>query len=147
MLAGFFGNDTILGGSHDDQLLGGEGNDSLAGGNDIDRLVGGVGDDTLNGGPGRDIFAYESALDGHDLIVGFDGNPAGDQDFLDIDALFDSLGVATAGRAARVQASDRGAAVDIRVDTDGNGTFDLFAATLQTPDAVTIGVDVILGNF
>jgi Ca2+-binding RTX toxin-like protein len=123
-----------------DELRGGDGSDTLDGGEGDDILIGGAGNDTY-------IFAYESALDGHDLIVGFDGNPAGDQDFLDIDALFDSLGVATAGRAARVQASDRGAAVDIRVDTDGNGTFDLFAATLQTPDAVTIGVDVILGNF
>ncbi|HEX6092062.1 MAG TPA: hypothetical protein VFZ07_01850, partial [Dongiaceae bacterium] len=86
------------------------------------------------------------ALDGRDLIAGFDGNPVGDQDFLDMDALFDSLGVATADRAARVQATDRGAAVDIRVDTNGDGTFDLFAATLQTPDAITVGADIVVGS-
>ncbi len=146
ILAGFSGDDTIAGGSHDDQLLGGEGNDSLSGGNHIDRLIGGAGDDTLSGGLGRDFYEYESILDGHDLIVGFDGNPAGDQDFLDMDALLDSLGVATADRAARIRATDRGAAVDIRVDTDGDGTFDLFAATLQTADAITVGVDVVVGT-
>jgi hypothetical protein len=36
--------------------------------------------------------------------------------------------------------------VDIRVDTDGDRAFDLFAATLQTPDAITIGADIVTGT-
>jgi hypothetical protein len=36
--------------------------------------------------------------------------------------------------------------VEIRVDTDGDTTFDLFVATLNTADAVTVGQDVLVGT-
>jgi hypothetical protein len=37
----------------------------------------------MNGGPGNDIFQFESGF-GTDTITGFDANPAGGQDQLDI---------------------------------------------------------------
>ena len=93
-----------------------------------------------------DQFFYEGVLDGHDLIRGFDGNSTGGQDLVDFESLFDSLGTATADREGRVQISDRGAAVDVRLDTDGDGSFELFAVTIQTSDAVTIGRDILVGG-
>jgi Ca2+-binding RTX toxin-like protein len=146
-LDGEDGNDTLLGGANRDFLAGGAGNDSLDGGAGDDFFFGDIGDDTMAGGAGRDIFFYSTVLDGHDLIRGFDGNPVGDQDVLDLEDLFNDLGVGTeAERAARVQITDRGANVDVRVDADGNGSFDLFVATLQTTDTITVSGDMSLGG-
>jgi Ca2+-binding RTX toxin-like protein len=145
-LGGGAGADTIVGGVGRDTLLGGDSNDKLDGGVDDDRLSGGAGDDTLTGGAGFDIFFHNAVTDGHDLITGFDGNASGGQDFLDLDALFDSLGIATADRADRVLFTDRGSSVEVRIDTDLNGTPDAHVATLVTPDVITVGVDIVLGT-
>ena len=90
-----------------------------------------------------------SPLDGHDIISGFDGDAAGGQDTLNLDALFDGLGVArAANRAARVSIADNGSSVDVPVDADGNAAngFELTAVTLVTTDAVVLGQDVLLGS-
>jgi hypothetical protein len=117
-------------------------------GNEGDNLIiGAQGDDNITAGSGNDVIAYTGALDGHDVINGFDADPLGGQDTFNLDWLFDSLGVATADRAARVQITDRGAAVDIRIDVDGDGaSFELFAATVVTPATLTKGDDVVLGT-
>ncbi len=140
------GNDTLGGGAGNDLLIGSWGNDSLAGGTGADTLAGEFGDDTIAGGAGADRILYGMTLHGHDLILGFDGNAAGGQDILDLDGLFDSLAVAAGDRAARVQVTDKGPAVEVRVDTDGDLTFDLFVATIRTPDAITVGQDVLVGS-
>ncbi len=146
-LNGADGNDTINGGGGVDSILGGKGNDKLSGGTGNDLILGGEGNDTLSGGTGADSFFYDSLADGHDLIVGFDGNANGGRDVLDLETLFNDLGVGTeAERIARVQITDRGAAVDVRIDTDGNGSFDLLAVTLQTPDVIVAGVDISVGG-
>ncbi len=72
-------------------------------------MFGGEGDDTITGGAGNDRIFYTNQFDGHDLIIGFDGNPIGGQDVLDLDALFDSLGVKTEDRAGRISIVDKGA--------------------------------------
>ena len=137
----------ILGGASRDILDGGAGNDSLDGGTGDDFFFGDIGDDTMTGGAGTDIFGYNTVLDGHDLIRAFDGNPTGGQDILDLEELFNALGAGNeAERAARVQITDRGANVDVRVDTDNNGSFDLFVATLQTTDTITVSGDLSLGG-
>ena len=156
-LVGGGGNDELSGGDGNDNLDGGAGNDTLGGGLGNDVLVGGIGndifngargDDTLTGGTGSDEFRYTSVLDGHDVIVGFDGNAAGGQDTLDLDLLFDSLGVLTADRAGRVSIFDKGASVDVFVDTDGNlfNGFELTVATLKTADVITAGPDILVGT-
>ena len=153
-LGGGAGNDSLLGGSGNDKIDGGAGNDGILGGADNDYLVGGTGDDTIvgelgndtiTGGTGSDLIYYTSVLDGHDVIIGFDGNAAGGQDVLDLSSLFGALAVPTADRAARVSIIDKGASVEIKVDTNGDLNFDLHVATLKTADAISIGPDIVVG--
>ena len=100
------------------------------------------GDDVINlaQGGGNDVVRYTSVLDGHDIVNGFSSGAVG-PDVFDLDGLFDSLGVATSDRAARVQIVDNGPTVDVNIDVDGSGTFGLTAATLVTPNPVTVGTD------
>jgi Ca2+-binding RTX toxin-like protein len=114
------------------QLFGRDGGDVLIGSAGNDSLEGGTGNDELDGGLGNDSFRYSSPLDGHDVIDNFDGNASGGQDTLNLDALFDGLGVAAADRAGRVAIADHGATVDVAIDLDGNTAngFELTAATL-----------------
>jgi Ca2+-binding RTX toxin-like protein len=145
-LSGLIGDDTLIGGAGNDLLLASWGNDSLLGGAGSDTIAGDFGDDTIIGGAGADVILYGMVFHGHDLIAGFDGNAAAGQDILDLDALFDSLGLAAADRAARVQIIDKGSVVELRVDTQGDQNFDLFVATIRTPDAITVGEDVLVGS-
>jgi Ca2+-binding RTX toxin-like protein len=129
-------------------LLGGDGDDIIFGSVGGDTIDGGAGDDLLFGNGGSDTFRYSDPLDGHDLVVDFDGDAAGGQDVLDLDGLFDTLGVAEPDRAGRVSVTDGGSVVDISIDSDGNAAngFELKAVTLTTTDAVTVGQDVLLGS-
>ena len=130
------------------QLLGGAGDDIILGSAGDDLIDGGAGDDVVFGNSGSDTFRYSDPLDGHDLIAGFDGDAAGGQDVLDLDAMFDKLGIAEADRAARVSLTDSGSAVDVAIDADGDAAngFELKAVTLITADAVALGQDVILSS-
>jgi Ca2+-binding RTX toxin-like protein len=146
-LFGDSGNDTITGSAGADSIIGGSGNDLLRGGSGDDTISGGAGNDRIVGGPGNDTIQYSSALDGHDVIDGFDGNATGGQDVIDLDLLFDNLGV-VAGREARVSINDKGGFVNIAIDADGdagNG-FELKIATLNTTDDITVGQDVLVGS-
>lgn len=153
-LSGGGGDDLIFGGSGADTLVGGTGADTIAGGSGDDLFIGGHGDDVINllPGGGSDIVRYASALDGHDVVDGFGASGVG-RDFIDLDPLLDSLGVATGDRSGRVQIVDNGSTVDINIDADGdigNG-FELALATLATSGAITAGTGaddhVQLGTF
>ncbi len=144
-LLGGAGNDKIDGGAGNDGLLGEAGNDVLIGGTGNDELVGGPGNDTITGGAGNDIIYYLDVFDGHDTVIGFDGNPAGGQDVLNLNGLFSALSVSVSDRAARVSIVDKGASVEIAVDTNGDLNFDLHVATLKTADQITIGQDIFVG--
>jgi hypothetical protein len=113
-----------------------------------DTITGGAGNDELDGGAGNDAFRYTGPLDGHDVIDNFDGTAAGGQDTLNLDALFDSLGVAAADRSGHVSIVDHGGSVDVAIDADGNAAngFELTAVTLNTNDTITVGQDVLLGT-
>jgi Ca2+-binding RTX toxin-like protein len=139
IVIGSAGNDAIDGGAGDDVLLGGAGNDTIAGG---------AGDDLILGDSGNNTFVVSSPLEGHDIISGFDGDALGGQDTLNLDALFDGLGVAAADRAGRVSIADNGSSVDVSVDADGNAAngFEFTVATLITNDAISANQDVILGS-
>jgi Ca2+-binding RTX toxin-like protein len=142
------GEDIVIGSAGNDAIDGGAGNDVLFGGDGNDTISGGGGDDLIFGDSGNDTFVVSSPLDGQDIISGFDGDAAGGQDTLNLDALFDGLGVAAADRTARVSVADNGGSVNVSVDADGNAAngFEFVVATLNTADAVTVGSDVIVSN-
>ena len=144
-LLGGDGNDKLDGGIGNDGLLGGAGNDNLIGGAGNDELVGEFGNDTITGGAGNDIIYYLDVFDGHDTVIGFDGNPAGGQDVFNLNNLFSALSVSVGDRAARVSIVDKGASVEIAVDTNGDLNFDLHVATLKTADVITVGPDIFVG--
>jgi Ca2+-binding RTX toxin-like protein len=145
-LLGGAGNDRLDGGAGDDGLVGGSGNDNLIGGAGNDEIVGEAGNDTITGGAGNDIIYYLDVVDGLDTVVGFDGNPAGGQDVLNLNNLFSHLSVPVGDRAARVSIVDKGASVEVLVDTNGDLMFDLHVATLKTADPITVGQDVLVGS-
>ena len=121
-LFGGAGNDTLNGGDGNDTLHGGAGNDTINGGLGDDVVIGGTGNDTIDVSQGNDVVKITTNLDGNDVINGFDdAGGAGAQDYVDLDALFDSLGVASGSRVGRVQVSDGGADVLVTVDLTGNG--------------------------
>jgi hypothetical protein len=98
-----------------------------------------AGADTISIASGNDRLLYLSTDDVLDTIIGFDNNPSGGQDLVDLDALSDSLGVAAASRAGRVQLVDTGPDVRVNIDADGgagNG-FELSLLTFQAMPNLT----------
>ncbi len=146
-LNGTSGGDYISGGDGNDSLFGKGGNDVLFGGAGADSLDGGEGDDVLLGGAGADVIdvslgtnlvIYESVLDAGDTIKGFDA--AQGHDIISLDPLLDSLGVATADRASRIGVEKNGNVHTLRVDTTGDGSFDLMVATVNVINGEILNV-------
>ncbi|MAL80832.1 MAG: hypothetical protein CMN55_17310, partial [Sneathiella sp.] len=106
-LTGGGGDDRLYGYGGADELIGGAGNDLIRGGDSDDSITGGEGNDLLFGGAGADVFFYQSVTDGHDRIEGFD--PVVDGDVINLDTLFDSLGINDPGTAA----ADRAALISL----------------------------------
>lgn len=88
---------TLDGGGGADTLNGGGGIDTINGGGGADTIIGGAGNDIMDGGGGNDVFVFTTAF-GNDRITGFDENPTGGQDLLDISA----LGITAANFASQV---------------------------------------------
>ena len=105
--------DTLNGNGGDDTLIGNGGVDSLNGGAGNDILIGGAGNDVMNGGSGNDTFVFAPGF-GSDVIGGFDANPAGGQDRLDLSA----LGITAATFAASVTIADIGAHMVVTIGAD-----------------------------
>ncbi|QCI12535.1 heme peroxidase [Pseudomonas putida] len=134
-LLGGDGNDTLFGGVGLDTLQGGNGNDFLNGAAGNDSVTGGAGNDTLVASDGNDIFLFGAGF-GVDQVVGFDANPAGGQDRLDVSG----LGITAATFAARVSITDVGA--DTLVSIGAADSIRLVGVA----DATTVTVaDFILG--
>jgi len=94
--------------------VGDAGDNEITGGAGNDYIVGEGGDDTLTGGAGDDRFTYESAgVDGDDIIKDFGAN--GDDDVIDLTALFEDLGIDAADRADHVIFNEAGGNTTITV--------------------------------
>ena len=85
----------------------------IRGGVGNDTLTGGAGNDTLVGGLGNDTFMFGAGF-GNDSVTGFDANPAGGQDLLNIAA----LGVTAANFAANVTIADVGTDTLVTIGAD-----------------------------
>jgi hypothetical protein len=90
------GRSVLNGDGGDDIIISGDNGDDLYGNGGQDVLIGRGGDDHLTGGADRDLFLFENAVtDGNDTIFDFN---AAEGDIMNLDALFDALGVASADR-------------------------------------------------
>ena len=108
---GGFGNDVIAGSAASDVINGGAGNDQLTGNAGADTLRGGGGVDTLTPGNGNDIVLAGAGDTGTATVVGFDSNPAGGQDLIDLRG----LGVTVANFATSVARTQVGANTRITI--------------------------------
>ena len=148
-ISGGDGDDNLNGQDGDDVLFGGAGSDNLDGGLGNDMLIGGAGSDTIDVAQGTNLLIYESLLDGGDTITGF--NAGADHDSVSLDVLFDSLAVATADRQSRIEVETNGDTHTVRIDTTGDGVFDMMLATIEDINGNVLNVgqddsDVVYGS-
>ena len=163
------GNDTVLGGAGEDQLFGTSGSnilngqggdDRINGGSDNDRMLGGNGDDTLisgegtdvlRGDSGRDVFVFGSIADtgtgsARDRILAWEDGA----DLIDL-AGFGPLAVSASGAmgggtaSVWFQAVSGGAQTMLRIDADGDGSFDGQVLLVRADPALLDQNDLILG--
>jgi Ca2+-binding RTX toxin-like protein len=80
------GNDTITDNTSANALYGGLGNDSLNASGGNDRVTGDAGNDFIIPGAGNDLVGYRPGAFGADTVSGFDANPVGGQDLIDVSA-------------------------------------------------------------
>ncbi|WP_137819718.1 peroxidase family protein [Pseudomonas sp. 2FG] len=135
LVYGGVGNFTGTGNGLANVLRGGVGNDVLSGGNGNDVLFGGAGNDTLIGGAGNDTFVFAAGF-GTDSVQGFDANPAGGQDVLNIAA----LGVTAANFAASVTIADVGADTLVTIGAGSIRLVGIVDAATVTQTDFTLGV-------
>jgi hypothetical protein len=143
ILNGTAGDDALFGGDGADIIDGAGGNDSITGNGNNDLITAGNGDDDE-----QDTFIYTSAtLDGKDILTGFDNLGTGtDHDTVNLDALFDNLGTATASRASAVvltqDASNVVLTIDGVSDTVFSVTFTNSASNLVSDFNVSTDIQV-----
>ncbi|MFT6558387.1 MAG: Ca2+-binding RTX toxin-like protein [Sneathiella sp.] len=110
----------LAGGDANEIIIGGDEADTISGGDGDDTLIGGEGNDVLDAGDGDDTFHYSDAdTDGDDIILNFE---EGD-DTINLDAVFDELGIAPDARADMVNLTlDSGNTV---ITVDGQSDFSI----------------------
>ncbi len=130
-LFGGDGVDIVNGESGNDKLYGGAGNDVVNGGSGTDTLTGEDGNDTLDGGTGNDTFVFKAGF-GRDRIIGFDANPAGGQDLIDLS----DFGFTAGTFALHVAIADVGADTLVTIDNNANQTIRL--AGIGNANTITV---------
>ncbi|MEH6402181.1 MAG: Ig-like domain-containing protein, partial [Sneathiella sp.] len=135
------GHSVLEGGAENEIVVGGDGADTIRGGDGDDTIIGGGGDDVISGGSfengeGKDTFHYMDTDDGHDEISFFDGS----EDVINLDELFDELGIVNDSAEARADL------INLDVTTSNNpsnpfetkitidGTESEFSITLKNVD-------------
>ncbi|WP_186805347.1 peroxidase family protein [Citrobacter sp. TBCS-14] len=133
-LYGGAGNDALDGGDGADNLQGGAGNDKLTGGAGNDRLEGGQGDDIMTGGAGNDTFVFSAGFGRDRITSGFDSNPSGGQDYLDV-SLF-GIGVANFASSVKI-AGGTGNSTVITIGDPVNAN----VITLENVNSKSVNID------
>ena len=128
------GNDALDGGDGGDNLQGGAGNDKLTGGTGNDRLEGGQGDDIMTGGAGNDTFVFSAGFGRDRITSGFDSNPSGGQDYLDV-SLF-GIGVANFASSVKI-AGGTGNSTVITIGDPVNAN----VITLENVNSKSVNID------
>lgn len=166
VIAGGNGNDVIRGDGGNDLLLGGQGDDTLVGGVGNDSLIGGDGDDTLflddqdvaTGGTGADHFVVSDTVINTWVEQGANGTlvnttdritdfNAGEGDRLSTGASGWTIGeIDTSSGEFSVTSIGPGSSSLINLDTDGDGTPDLFlvmTGSIGLSDTTTLSVNAV----
>lgn len=166
VIAGGTGNDVIRGDGGNDLLLGGQGDDTLDGGEGHDTLVGGDGDDTLflddqdiaTGGTGADHFVVSGTVISTWVEQGANGTlvnttdritdfNAGEGDRLSTGASGWTIGeIDTSSGEFSVTSIGPGSSSLINLDTDGDGTPDLFlvmTGSIGLSDTTTLSFNAV----
>ena len=108
---------------------GAAGADTLTGSAASDTIIGGAGNDNITPGAGNDRLRFAAGF-GQDTITGFDSNPAGGQDKLDIQA----LGITSATFAASVTITNVGGNTRIQIGANRITLNGVAAATVDATD-------------
>ena len=148
ILTGNSGDNILDGQGNPDTLIGGAGNDTIIGGLGNDLFDGGIGADALNFGQNNDTAIFVNLLEAGDIVTGFSSSGVS-QDFVDLDGLFDGLGVAAIDRAGRVILIAAGPDTQLWIDSDGDTiadaqllTFSGIASGLTAGTAATDDIQV-----
>ena len=113
----------LIGGDDNEIAIGSDDADTIAGGAGDDTIIGGEGDDRIYGQEGSDTFHYSDAdSDGNDTIFDYDA----DEDVINLDALFDELGIAPEDRADMVNLELDGS--DTVITVEGQSEFSITVA-------------------
>ncbi|MBL4906897.1 MAG: hypothetical protein JKX94_05540, partial [Sneathiella sp.] len=124
-------------------FIGGEEADTIDGGGGDDTIIGGGGNDLINIEEGADTLHYMDVGDGEDNIFGFDEA----EDVINLDALFDELGVGTPDeRAAMINLDVSGG--DTVITIDGQDDFSITLKNvndLGTHDGLTAAEAALKG--
>ncbi|MEL7100081.1 MAG: calcium-binding protein [Pseudomonadota bacterium] len=141
VLNGQSGNDTLIGGGGDDRLFGGQGNDDI---------TAGEGADILRGDGGQDVFIFNSTAETgtgstRDRILGWEDGA----DLIDLSGFgaleFSATGAVGGGTASVwFDAVSGGAQTMLRIDADGNGSFDGQVLLVRADPALFDQSDLIL---
>ncbi|MBL4906228.1 MAG: calcium-binding protein, partial [Sneathiella sp.] len=127
--------ENVIGSDYDDTIVGG--------GSDANELEGGLGDDILTGNADADTFIYSSISDGNDTITDFD---VGEADIIDLDALFDALGIAGVSRDEDVVLTDAGADTVLTIDSQAGFSITLTGVDLDVTSETTLRAQINVGD-
>ncbi|MEH6404980.1 MAG: cadherin-like domain-containing protein, partial [Sneathiella sp.] len=128
--------ENIIGSDYDDTLDGG-------GADDVNRLEGGLGDDLLTGNGDADTFVYSSVADGDDTITDFE---ISDNDSVDLDGLFDELGIAGVSRAEDIILTDTGTDTILTIDGQAGFSITFSNVDLDVVDEATFLTQIDVGD-
>ena len=127
------GNDNLSGSAAGDNLNGGAGNDVLNGNGGADVIRGAGGIDTITPGAGNDTVVF-AVGDNANTVVGFDSNPTGGQDRLDVRG----LGVSAANFNATVLRQQVGANTRITIGAVTITLTNVNVGTITAADFITL---------
>jgi Ca2+-binding RTX toxin-like protein len=130
-LSGGAGNDIIYGLGGSDILDGGAGNDTINGGSGNDVYIGGAGNDSLDlRTGGDDIIRFAASGTGADTVWGFDSDPTGGQDLIDLTG----RGFTAANVRGSIAVATSGADTLVTIGTDTIRLIAVNATTITASD-------------
>lgn len=127
--------ENAIGSDYDDTIVG------IA--SDDNDLEGGLGDDVLTGDTGADTFVYTSISDGDDTITDFD---VSESDVIDLDELFDALGIAGVSRSDDVILTDTGTDTILTIDGQAGFSITLTGVDLDVTSETTVKTQITVGD-